>query len=102
MKQPIDHAVDRFLGWKLPADFAPDAGISFTRDANPNTPIELQFKHEPIGTNLFTADQAKAMFNHCIGDLDQSQRISELEAEIAHLRAVANAATSFLTDGGLK
>lgn len=28
-KTMIDKMVDRFLCWKLPKDFAPDAGISF-------------------------------------------------------------------------
>jgi hypothetical protein len=62
----INKMVDRFLGWKLPADFAPDAGITFKRDANPDSPVELQYKHEPIGTNLFTAEQAKAMIMHLL------------------------------------
>ena len=50
--------VDRFLGWKLPDDFAPDAGITFT----PST-----FPHAwPIGTNLFTAAQAEQMFRYVL------------------------------------
>jgi hypothetical protein len=28
-KTMIDQMVDRFLSWKLPKDFSPDAGISF-------------------------------------------------------------------------
>lgn len=28
-KDQIKHMVDRFLGWKLPESFSPDAGISF-------------------------------------------------------------------------
>jgi len=51
----IKAAVDKFLGWKLPQDFHPDCGISFT-------PVTLP----PIGTNLFTAEQAKAMFEYCL------------------------------------
>ena len=53
--------VNRFLGWKLPEDFSPDAGISFK-------PAEYQAPdnpHWPVGTNLFTADQVLQMFNHC-------------------------------------
>lgn len=52
--------VDRFLGWKLPADFGPDAGIEFTAHGTHESP------HWPVGTNLLTADQALAMFKHCV------------------------------------
>ena len=55
-------AVGRFLCWKLPVDFAPDAGISFAPHAyqthdNPSW---------PTGTNLLNAQQARAMFEHCL------------------------------------
>jgi len=60
----IKTAVDRFLAWKLPADFRPDAGISFKPEYNQHTPWPM--KHEPVGTNLFTAEQARAMFEHCL------------------------------------
>ena len=56
----IKHMVDRFLQWKLPADFHPDCGIEFDADKyvkmNP-----LNQRMEPVGTNLFTATQAKQM-----------------------------------------
>lgn len=48
--------VDRFLGWKLPKDFAPDAGISFNEGA-----------WWPSGTNLLHAEQAKEMLQHVVG-----------------------------------
>lgn len=54
--------VDRFLCWKLPQDFAPDAGISFKAEYNECTPHPR--RHVPIGTNLFHAGQAKAMLEH--------------------------------------
>lgn len=54
----IKDAVNRFLGWKLPKNFSPDNGIAFY------PPEQAQFW--PIGTNLFTADEATAMFEHCI------------------------------------
>lgn len=47
--------VTRFLGWKLPKDFAPDAGISFEESA-----------WWPSGTNLFHAGQAKEMLEHAV------------------------------------
>jgi len=52
----IKTAVDKFLSWKLPKDFYPDCGISFMHQT------------EPIGTNLFTAVQAKEMFEYCLKD----------------------------------
>ena len=67
MKTLIDQAVNRFLGWKLPKDFAPDAGITFKPDANLDSPVQFQYKHEPTGTNLFHAGQAEAMLTHFSG-----------------------------------
>lgn len=53
--------VDRFLSWRLPANFAPDGGISF--DAS-----RVHANHWPTGTNLFDYDQAKTMLQHVLGD----------------------------------
>lgn len=71
-----DKMVDRFLSWKLPEDFHPDGGISFSPYFN----VEYNAKqgnppqrHEPIGTNLLNADQAKAMLEHVIGSALQSE-----------------------------
>lgn len=55
----IKQMTNRFLSWKLPADFAPDAGITFAPDFNTHT--DHPMKHEPVGTNLLTAAQAEAM-----------------------------------------
>lgn len=55
----VSEAVNRFLGWKLPENFSPDAGISFD-------PAYKEKWGMPIGTNLLNADQAKAMFQHCL------------------------------------
>jgi len=66
-KTMVDKMVDRFLGWKLPKDFGPDAGISF----NPTKPYEgdeLGNSWWPVGTNLLTADQARQMFEHCVAE----------------------------------
>lgn len=59
--------VDRFLAWKLPEDFAPDCGISFKRESDYEHPQFGRTKYEPVGTNLFTAVQATAMFEHLLG-----------------------------------
>lgn len=63
----IKHMVDRFLSWKLPTDFNPDAGIIFKAEYNESTPWPA--KHEPVGTNLFTATQADAMVRHMLEGL---------------------------------
>jgi hypothetical protein len=63
----INHMVSRFLQWKLPENFSPDCGITFERDYNVNTPWPS--KHEPVGTNLFDATQAKAMIEHMLDGL---------------------------------
>jgi hypothetical protein len=58
--------MNRFLGWKLPADFSPDGGITFKRIYNETSPFGPRIA-EPTGTNLFTADQARAMLEYVIG-----------------------------------
>lgn len=65
----IKHMANRFLGWKLPEHFQPDAGISF----NPEYNVEYNAargkppaRHTPYGTNLFDAAQAEAMVRHMI------------------------------------
>lgn len=60
----IPHLVARFLSWKLPPDFHPDAGISFVPDYNNGTP--QGGRHEPTGTNLLNAEQAFAMVRHLL------------------------------------
>ena len=59
-----DEMVIRFLSWSLPKDFAPDCGISFDGRKDENW---CWNKTWPVGTNLLTADQAKAMLEHVIG-----------------------------------
>lgn len=61
----VKEMVNRFLNWKLPNDFAPDAGISFKAEYNQDTPWPA--RHEPIGTNLFHAGQAEEMVRHILG-----------------------------------
>lgn len=53
-----DEMVTRFLGWRLPDDFMPDCGISFKSSGHPNG--------WPVGTNLFTAGQARKMLEHIL------------------------------------
>ncbi len=60
----IKHMTERFLSWKLPADFNPDAGISFEPIVNSGT--VHQYRHEPVGTNLFSYAQAEAMVRYML------------------------------------
>lgn len=70
----LDAMVNRFLGWRLPIDFWPDCGIEFHRIGKPGQTNYGRFAYEPVGTNLFTADQAKAMFEYCLsGNLEQEE-----------------------------
>lgn len=63
----IKHMVNRFLGWKLPEDFSPDAGISFKAAFNEHTAHPM--RHEPSGTNLFDATQADAMVRYMLNGM---------------------------------
>ena len=65
--EKIDEMVNRFLCWKLPKDFGPDAGISF-KPTKPYEGDELGNSWWPVGTNLLTADQARQMIKHLLGD----------------------------------
>lgn len=68
----IKHMVDRFLTWKLPENFTPDAGISFEPLYNNGTA-----RHEPTGTNLFDAQQAEMMILYITAGLeDDSLRVA--------------------------
>lgn len=60
-----EQMVGRFLSWPLPADFAPDCGITFTRSPHAGM--------NPTGTNLLHFGQAKAMLEHCINGSDTGE-----------------------------
>ncbi|MBM1817138.1 hypothetical protein [Pseudosulfitobacter pseudonitzschiae] len=63
----IKQMVERFLSWKLPDNFNPDAGISFKAEYNENTAHPM--RHEPTGTNLLDYQQAEAMVRHMVAGL---------------------------------
>ena len=114
--EQIKHMVSRFLGWRLPENFNPDAGITFNPNYNEHTAYPM--KHEPVGTNLFDATQAEQMVRYMIEGISDSaepsarpepdpdalalekanhldtyeaacQKISELESELAAGKAEA-------------
>jgi len=66
----IKHVVDRFLGWRLPDDFHPDGGVSFKKTFNDHMPTPM--KNEPIGTNIFDAQQATAMVRYMLEGLPEA------------------------------
>lgn len=68
----IKHMVDRFLSWRLPENFAPDAGISFKQTFNDHLPQPT--KHNPTGTNLFDATQADAMVRYMVEGVPREDR----------------------------
>lgn len=78
-KSLIDSMVYRFLGWKLPANFGPDAGISFKPYVPQQTPDSPLW---PSGTNLFTVDQARAMFEHALGVKEASMEARKVEVTV--------------------
>lgn len=65
--EQIKYMVDRFLAWKLPENFNPDAGISFKKNFNEHTAHPM--KHQPTGTNLFDARQADAMVRYMLSGI---------------------------------
>lgn len=58
----IKHMAERFLRWKLPENFSPDAGISFKPTFNDHLPTPM--RNNPSGTNLFNYGQALAMVRY--------------------------------------
>ncbi len=74
--------VNRFLSWKLPADFNPDSGIKFekTRDV-PGHPALVQH-NEPTGTNLFSAEQARDMIAHILGVPNDKAQMTSVRLEV--------------------
>ncbi len=84
----IKKAVDAFLGWHLPHNFSPDAGIVFDPLYNKGTPY--QNRHDPVGTNLLDADQARDMFEACIPErvfVEATTENAALKARVAELEA---------------
>lgn len=65
--EQIKYMVSRFLTWRLPRDFNPDAGISYTR---PN--YHPSVDATPTGTNLLDAMQAEAMIRHIVFGVAQA------------------------------
>jgi hypothetical protein len=78
--------VDRFLSWPLPVGFSPDCGISFDGRGKDAMGYEKQW---PIGTNLFSAEQARNMLEHVVAPTLRYERLllSSAEKELAERSA---------------
>lgn len=94
----ITHMVDRFLAWRLPEDFQPDAGVSFKREFNEEYMASLgkpPMRHQPTGTNLFDARQAREMILHMVEGMEPLRSpdpVGELVAAINEADACFEAA----------
>lgn len=66
-----DRMVDLFLSWRLPSDFRPDGGISFT-----SRPAHESW---PTGTNLFTSSQARKMIEYLLSVPEDTARVTPAE-----------------------
>jgi hypothetical protein len=55
----IKKIVDKFLQWRLPYDFSPDAGVKLDRTYTDKWGM-------PTGTNLLSASQAEVMIRHIL------------------------------------
>lgn len=70
-EEQIKYLTNRFLMWKLPADFNPDCGISFKAEHSQNS--QYPGRYEPVGTNLFSATQAEEMIRYLVTNLPLSK-----------------------------
>lgn len=68
-KEQMDAMVDRFLGWKLPKTFSPDCYVKFDRELMARQVAPSW----PVGTNLLTADEARAMLEHVLHEPSSSE-----------------------------
>lgn len=99
-KSMIDAMVSRFLSWKLPKDFMPDAGVGFT----PHPIQQHDGPHWPTGTNLFHAEQAREMIEHMLGDAMNSAALDVLTERriVACANALEHISTEDLESGRMQ
>ena len=83
----IKHMTQRFLQWRLPANFNPDCGISYTV---PNSEPYIDGRMGPVGTNLFDAVQAEAMVRHMVEGAPLSNNGPEREAALEEAALMAD------------
>ena len=88
----IKHMTERFLGWRLPENFQPDAGISFKAEFN-DSPAAMEMlglsepmRHQPVGTNLFDYTQAEAMIRYMVEGLPALSQPSPASSTAGEVR----------------
>jgi hypothetical protein len=86
-EKQIKHMVDRFLAWKLPENFSPDAGISFKPTFNDHLPTPQ--RHNPTGTNLFTATQAEAMVRYMALGMPEASALNQFSKDMGAKHSTA-------------
>ena len=77
----VKYMTERFLQWKLPEDFNPDGGISFSPTYN-----DGRMKHNPVGTNLLSHNQATEMVRFMCEGLPPAAAMRALEEIAAERR----------------
>jgi hypothetical protein len=75
--KPTEEMIGRFLQWKLPENFSPDAGISFKPTFNDH--LDPPMRHEPTGTNLLDHQQAKDMLEFVLETIPDSSAAAPTE-----------------------
>lgn len=78
-EEQIKHMVDRFLGWYLPKDFAPDGGITFKKLA-----YQAASDTMPTGTNVLDARQAEAMVRYMLDAPPKTKMVEVWRVEWAY------------------
>jgi hypothetical protein len=89
----VARMVDRFLSWKLPKDFSPDSGISF-KPTKPYEGDEYGNSWWPVGTNLLSADQARAMVVHMLQGIIPPECASSEEQGDAYMHGYFDCETA--------
>lgn len=80
----LDEMTNRFLAWKLPADFAPDGGVARTES----------FSEHTSGTNVLNYDQAREMLRHVVSECPAATD-KDMSAFTANIMAEAQQRFSF-------
>lgn len=71
-REVTEDMVSRFLNWPMPTTFSPDCGISF--DGRKPDQFNPNGKGWPVGTNLLTAIEARAMLEHVLSPSDRETK----------------------------
>lgn len=82
-REQIEKMVSRFLQWRLPMNFNPDCGISFSPIANLGTSHE--YMRTPVGANLLDATQAEEMIRYVVAPVLQYAQPEREEMNLEYI-----------------